>query len=316
MLGKIKTKIQPLLGKKKGKKEIKENTTSHVCMRNIDKKKYKSKRSKIQINLNNLIYLQKISKYKKKIFFTILSFFLCVFIFFVYGPVFTIDKIYIYRNDSISNINLSYTSIKTIRGKGIIHVDDSEIYELIQNDQNNIRDIDINYSLPDTVKIHLSSYPILFSTYINEKHYFITQNGTLVPGKEKDGTREIKIQETIDSFEFNDYKQIYRQDQLKEIYDSIHFFEENIIDTSIVDIYYYPIEKEVHFQLESGALLLLTFATSLNDQIKKSAIYNTEYRALSHPDIVYLDLRIKNKIFFCDVEQEVQCKRNLKRIYK
>jgi hypothetical protein len=51
------------------------------------------------------------------------------------------------------------------------------------------------------------------------------------------------------------------------------------------------------------------------EQIEKIVIFNKEYLDINNETIIYIDLRIKNKVFYCLNENEVQCNLNLKSIY-
>ena len=74
-------------------------------------------------------------------------------------------------------------------------------------------------------------------------------------------------------------------------------------------------EKEIHFQIKDGPLLIYTLIRDLKQQIKKTSIFNTEHKSLQDSDIIYIDMRVDQKIYYCDSSEEYQCKQNLKKIY-
>jgi cell division septal protein FtsQ len=94
----------------------------------------------------------------------------------LFGPIFTVQNIQILRNDNITEMSLSYSSVENIREKRIVSLDQQVIENKIKEYQNNIKDVDISFNLPDTVKIKLSSYPVYFNTTLNNKSYYVTQN--------------------------------------------------------------------------------------------------------------------------------------------
>jgi cell division septal protein FtsQ len=94
----------------------------------------------------------------------------------LFGPIFTVQNIQILRNDNITEMSLSYSSVENIREKRIVNLDEQVIENKMKEYQNNIKDVDINFDFPDTVKIKLSSYPIYFNTTLNNKSYYVTQN--------------------------------------------------------------------------------------------------------------------------------------------
>jgi cell division septal protein FtsQ len=94
----------------------------------------------------------------------------------LFGPIFTVQNIQILRNDNITEMSLSYSSVENIREKRIVNLDEQVIENKMKEYQNNIKDVDISFNLPDTVKIKLTSYPIYFNTTLNNKSYYVTQN--------------------------------------------------------------------------------------------------------------------------------------------
>lgn len=189
--------------------------------------------------------------------------------------------------------------------------------------QNNIENIDIKLDFPDTLDIKINSFPILFNTTINDKTYYVTQNGTLVPGKPRDEYITMLIKNKIDKNILPDYKSFYHQEHMEVIYEAYKYLEDNIIDISVSELYYYPVEREVHFKLDNDTLLIYSLSKDLKMQIKKTVIYNTEHKKLSDTDVVYIDFRIKrvfnnsqkDKIYYCTKKTEYQCYQNLKKIY-
>jgi hypothetical protein len=73
-------------------------------------------------------------------------------------------------------MSLSYSSVENIREKRIVNLDEQVIANKMKEYQNNIKDVDISFNLPDTVKIKLTSYPVYFNTTLNNKSYYVTQN--------------------------------------------------------------------------------------------------------------------------------------------
>jgi hypothetical protein len=96
------------------------------------------------------------------------------------------------------------------------------------------------------------------------------------------------------------------------IYEKI---KNNLLTSQVSSIYYFPKEREVHVDLENGTKLLFDLEGDIQDEIKKLLIFHKEQSDLKNVAFVYIDLRVKNKIFFCPLTSEFQCKINLVRIY-
>jgi hypothetical protein len=80
-------------------------------------------------------------------------------------------------------------------------------------------------------------------------------------------------------------------------------------------MYYFPIEREVHIDLKTGTKLIFDLMGEADEQIEKLLIFHKEQFNLKETKFIYIDLRIKNKIFFCNQEDEYKCILNLKNTY-
>jgi len=119
----------------------------------------------------------------------------------------------------------------------------------------------------------------------------------------------------FDKNKFIDYKKVLDPtfiNNIKLIVDSI---KENIIEINISEIKYYMTEREVHIKTDKNTILIFNLNSNIKEQIEKIAIFNKEHVNINKNSIVYIDLRIKNKVFYCTTEKEYQCYQNLKSIY-
>jgi hypothetical protein len=93
--------------------------------------------------------------------------------------------------------------------------------------------------------------------------------------------------------------------------------EENFINIEFTNLYYYETERELHIDIWNWKLLIFSIAwdISVNTQIEKLAIFNKDYFKIDKTNFVYIDLRIKNKVFYCSTEEKTQCEKNLKGLY-
>ena len=305
------------------KKRKHRRPTPKICLHETQKDNFKSKRKQLKINFSSGKYLDLFAKYKNIIYVWIFPVIVWIVAIVLFGPLFSVKNIQIFRNDNITEMNLAYSSVDNIREKRIINLDEENIKKRIQEYQNNIKDIDISFMLPDTVKINLWSYPIYFNTIINDKPYYVTQNGTLVPGKYREEFKNLIVKKEIAKTSLPDYTKQFHTQHIENMYNAYQFLEENVIDIKVEEIHYYPVEKETHFKLENWVLLIYTLSRSLKEQIEKTVIYNTEHNALSDNSLVYIDFRVreqiwnnkKEKIFYCTKDTEYQCMQNIKKIY-
>ena len=95
----------------------------------------------------------------------------------------------------------------------------------------------------------------------------------------------------------------------------IEKLQKNIVNTQIENIYYLEVENELHVKLWSWVLLIFDLSENIDMQIEALAVFNKEAKGINKTWIVYIDLRVSGKIFYCETDREYQCKLNLKDTY-
>ncbi len=255
---------------------------------------------------------------KKVLFYTYLSagfLIIAAVIFIVFGNKFTVKKIEIVRQDNISNINLTYNAVDSFRGKSIFLVDKAKMIERIASYQNNIDTITIESILPDTLVIHIWSATQLFNTTLEDNSYIITSNGAFVPEKPNSNLKDLEIIFRDNKLGIVDYKKILSPEHMWTIAEIITQLEKNIINLEIVGLNYLPIEREIHITTSSDTILIFDIWEESVEQVERIAIFHAEHIPITQSGIVYIDVRIKNKVFFCSNDTRQACEDNLRNIY-
>jgi len=306
--------IKNFINKFKTKKRRK-NIKNKLLLNKIEQTSFIKKRKTIKFNNINF---KKLNLFWKNHFYNyllILFILISLIIFFIFWSTFKIKFIEIIKQDNITNMSIAYNATDKYRNVSIFNIKENEILKRLKEYQQNIKKIDIRIKLPNTLKINISSYKWLFNTKINEKNYIITENGTLVPSNYSDSLKELVLVQKFDKNKFIDYKKILDPtfiNNIKLIVDSI---KENIIKINISEIKYYITEREVHLKTDKKTILIFNLNSNIKEQIEKIAILNKEHININKNSIVYIDLRVKNKVFYCTTEKEYQCYQNLKSIY-
>jgi Fe-S cluster assembly scaffold protein SufB len=114
---------------------------------------------------------------------------------------------------------------------------------------------------------------------------------------------------------FLDYKKYLNETFINNISFIINKVQENIVDLQIENIKYYVRERELHIKTKSNTILIFNINSNIKEQIEKATIFNKEKQNINKSNIIYIDLRIKNKVFYCTTETEYQCYENLKNVY-
>lgn len=277
---------------------------------------YSRKKSKqFQLNFNY--------KIEKK---TVLSFILAILIISLSGIIyifnwnyFSIQKIRISILNGITDENIAYKSIDSIRNKSIFLEWYEDINKKLLDYQKNIKNITVNKILPNTLNITIKSYPIVMDVIYAERQYSLTSNWVIVPMKKNKVLKKDKIILNIanskeDKYRILSYKKIFTSEFVKKVFVLINSFKDNILDLKIEKASLFKKEKELHILTNNNTIFIFSLEEDISKQLKNLLVYiKWENSSLKQ---VYIDLRIKNKIFICPYKNEYQCRRNLKRIYK
>ena len=311
------SKIKKFLNKyKKSKRPTQKK--SRLILSKIEQTTFIKKRKQIKFNYS---YLNKINhflnKYSNKWYYLYIILFIIIslVLYISYWPTFKIKYIEIIKQDNITNMNIAYKAIDKYRWTNIFSIEKKDILKRLKDYQQNIKNINTSIKLPNTLKININSYKTIFNTTINWKTYLITENWTLIPSTYSKDLKELKIIYNFDKNKFLDYKKVLNSDFLKKITFIVNQTKENIIDINIKELKYYIIERELHIKTDKNTILIYNLSSQIKEQIKKLSIFNKEKININKSNIIYIDLRIKNKVFYCTNEKEYQCIQNLKSIY-
>lgn len=311
----MKKYFQKYINQIKDFKKRRNKRPKSVTLHDTKRDNYRCKRKQLAIRFNSFYKITWIFQYKWIIISGFSILIIALILFLLYWPVYTVKFVNIIRKDSITNIDLAYNALSDIRGKRLFEIDESNIKQKLLDYQNNIDYVDVDINFPNTLEIYILSYPIYFQTTIEEKNFYISQNGSLIPGKQNEEYKNIILKNWLQTNIFPDYKKFFEQKNMESIYEAIFYFEQNIVGSKIKNILYYEIEKEVHFELENDNIIMFTLEKDLKQQIKKTAIFHAEHREITDDWLIYLDMRVTNKVFYCDNETPNQCRNNLKKIY-
>lgn len=288
--------IKKLLNKKKTKKKNKFHSNRNSNFKNFQ--------LKINYNKINFLYL-----YSGILIFLIISFFMVLF-----WPFFKIKKIEIIKNDKNTNRTIAYSMLEKYRWKKLFKVNKEKIKKDLLSYQENLKEIKISKKLPNTLKIELSSYKNIFFTKLNNKIYFITENWVFIPSSSSWSLKKIDIFLQKNP-KYPEYRKIIKEKNLQKINYLLKKINKNLLEINITEISYYVSEREVHYKTNNNTLFIFDLNGNLDEQFEKLAIFNKEKNLLIKPWIIYIDLRIPEKIFYCDIETEFDCYNNLKNIY-
>lgn len=250
--------------------------------------------------------------------------FIIFLMFIILWPIFRVEKLNITRKDGISNVNISYMALDDFRWESIFSIDKKDVLSRLKNYQENIKDIDLEINYPKTLNIVLESYKPKFNVTINKKNYLLLENGALTPTiNPSSELKTLDIIKSIDSTRILDYKLIFDMNYIAKIEEIEKKVKENIAQIDITWLKYYEKERELHVILNNFSRLIFSLDDdiSIDEQIKSLAVLDREKSQVAKNDKLYIDLRIKWKVFYCSIEwdknkqKERQCTVNLQYIY-
>lgn len=295
----------------------KKDSKYKLIINNIDRNNFVKKRKSINININFEYYLKFFKKNYIPYYFIISIIIILVIIVVLFWPIFNIKYIEIIKKDNITNMNIAYKSVEDLRWEKIFNVHEVDIFSKLKNYQDNIKSVDMKMILPNTLKIEVESYKEIFNISLNNSNYILVENGTIIPSNHSKNLKFLNIIKKIDKNKFIEYKQIFNPFFIEKINNITSKLEENVLNIKIKELDYYEVERELHVKIENDTIIIFSLDDDLDymSQIEKLVIFNKEYSSIIDSKIYYIDLRIKNKIFYCNSDMSYQCNENIKSIY-
>lgn len=233
--------------------------------------------------------------------------------FFGFSNYFLVTTLKVEKQDNNSSIEIAYWVLDPYIGKNIFILDVSELKKELFESQENLGKITITKQFPKTLRVNLSSYKELYNTIIKDKWYLMLANGSVVPWTSEE---LLQIYLKYDTFPlFYEYKSIVPARELASIYALEQQMKANFLGSKLQKVNYYVAAKEVHFILETGATLIFDVIGDPAYQIEKLAVFHAENMEITSSTLIYVDLRIQNKLYFCDAETEFDCYNNLNFLY-
>lgn len=233
-----------------------------------------------------------------------------------FSPYFLIKKINVVRQDDLVNPSIVYKSIEGFRYTSIFFVPLYKIEESIKKHQPHISFLKIKRIFPDTLQIVAESFPWAFTFKRNNQWYILTKNGVAVPTFGTGASVPLLEIRWIDTVSMIEYRAVMDAEIVSRIEGIIQKIYESIMFIKIKRVLYYKKERELHLYTSKGMILIFDIQGDIGDQIEKLLIFNKKYFKEIEKGIVYIDLRIKDRIFYCPLSNEYVCKKNLEVIYK
>lgn len=316
-LKQLKKKYKKLKNRDFYKKIESEKSRLYVRWEQLD---FNSRKNKFQIFSLSRKYINFVKNNNNKYipyYFAIGAFLILwsIYIFF-YSSYFAIQKIYIERTDELSNINIAYKAIWDYYWNSIMLSDENEIKDKIISYQKNIKTVDVRKMLPDSIKISITSYKWAFNTQMFGRDYIVSNNWIFIPIKNSSKLKFATIHfKDPDTLWIIDYKEILSWDDIKSIQTLLAKINWSLLDIKTKDLDYFPVERELHINSDSWTKYIFDIAWNLDEQVSKTKAFLDKNKDTMWLKIIYMDLRIIWKIFYCDESEKNSCYSNLKRIY-
>lgn len=319
-INKIKQKINNIKFKNQVKQEQKKIFIDTI---ESDKKwKFNKKRKSIKFNFPKIENSFIRNNFKKVILGSFL-FIILLMILSLFTPVFSVKKINIEIKDdnyNLIDLNIAYKSVDYFRNKNLILIESQEIFDQITNYQKNIIEVEIDKLIfKRELNLKIKSSKALFYTIINWKKYVITENWVFVNTNDKiiKDLQEIRVQLSQKNTNFVEYKQVLNKTYLEKITKIRKNIEQNILWLKVKNIFYFEKEREVHFDINNELKIIFDInVEDVEEQEKKIIVFSKEHKNIIKDDsIYYIDLRVPNKVYYCEKEFIWSCQKNLKTIY-
>lgn len=316
IIKKIQKKIWGFFSKQRFQKSLKQEKKK-LYLSEPSPSKYTSRREKFKLFSSKLEFENTFFEKKD---FNLIYYIIWVFLILCSGYIllfshyFSVKSIEIYREDEGINIELSYRSLERYRYKPMLLSNKQSIHANLIAHQPNIQQVYIRKVLPDTLAITLKSFPTLFGFHYWDTYYHITQNGVMVPTREDENTKKIQVI-GLGNIWIVDYKKVFGEFYINKIHQTIQLIWEQSSFIEVHNVLYYIKEQEVHIFDQNGTRIIFDLNQDLAIQVDKLNIFNKKYLSTLQSWIIYIDLRILDRIIYCGRESEFQCKQNITNIY-
>lgn len=233
---------------------------------------------------------------------------------FLFSHIFHISSgsLYIFRNDTLVDINRAYETLDYTRWQHIAFIHADKIKERLSKTQPWIKDIYIRRSLPNKLYISLRSQKVIFQS----KSSLILESWDILIKENKKyiWTPPLKIYDTeTASHELSrptiDARYLSQIHKLqKELEKSFPGFEYDIP-------LYYIREQNLIIRHPRNTLLIFDLDDDISRQVQKLKAFHDENTNIHETSFVYIDVRIPRKIHLCWLKDEYQCRSTLERYY-
>lgn len=299
-------------------KNKKQKTRSRLILNKIEKDYFPKKRKIINIKVVKLNFLKFFKKTYIPYFLIVSLIWLVFWIFILLWPIFKVKTIEVIKLDNVTSMEISYRSLDIFRWESIFNISERDIFNRLKDHQDNIRSVKLKIKLPDTINIEIWSFRELFNVYLNDRTFILVENGTLIPTTQaSQNLRDLNIIKNLDRNAFLEYNRIFEPKYIIQINEIIKLIEENIIDLNLEKFTYYEVEKEIHIETDNETLLIfsLDWFLPIEEQVKNLVIFNKEREQINKNTLRYIDLRIRNRIFYCLNRTLNVCNENIRSIY-
>lgn len=180
-------------------------------------------------------------------------------------------------------------------GTNMFKLDLNQLKKDIKATRPDIARVEIEKKYPSTLQVAVYKYPIVAELHIGTERMFINENGYRVDGETPDrDTLTLALGESMQID--NPKQQIVRPDHLIAMRDAAFYFEA-LIDIPLLIVRYLPAAHEAHLIIEGNTSIWIDLTSDYHTQIDKLVQANNEIH-LSKEKYQYVDLRVRNKIFY------------------
>lgn len=246
---------------------------------------------------------------------------ICVGVIF-FSSFFVVSDIVVIRDKVFVEPQKIEQSMRPVIGKNIFLVSDSQIQEELAKMFPTIQRVEVNKLYPRTIQVHVFSWPMI--AQINYKDgsgtgFLLSENGYIVPNvlvreeqtndsdKPRDlikmlvpryGTDDPEQAVLLQLAKLEPGKHFIDQQLLNKIRFSLDVYEKNF-QAPVNHIVYLPFEREIHLYIGKTAILLWLDA-DVETQLYKLKTAEPKLN-LTNDSLAYVDLRVKDKVFTCDM---------------
>lgn len=179
--------------------------------------------------------------------------------------------------------------------KNIFSIDTASLQKAIRDLVLDASRVEISKNYPAEIQVEIFKFPIIAELRLGTEQIFLNENGYQVTGElPSNDILTITLGENLELEDLQ--RQLVEPQHLSAMRDAVFYFE-SLTDLKVLSVKYFPVCREIHLKASENFDVWIDLTSDYRSQIDKLKIASEKLN-LENTGLEYVDLRIRNKIFY------------------